>query len=327
MVAKSGASPPEQKTVDGAGDLAMTSGVDGGERTHSRSVTDGASRAGAGAQRGAPTAGAQDGGAAPAAAISELGQPVAVGSAGARGSDVPGNHEAGDGDQQESSTAAGARMGARGPHKLGHEHGMDGGRVSSGEVVSGSPESGGMRGGGVEGTGQTGMSAAASVTHARDPMTATPGASERHGSVARPANEAAEPMKEHGVVRLRDEAGTMRLEMRPEGLGPLEVRIAVRQNGVHASIAAQHDEARQLLNAQRGELEAALLRSDLRLASFNVDVGGRHARFLMGEDGSHGGAGAAPPVLASGAARMPDAEAPVRPARSWVRGGGLSLRV
>jgi hypothetical protein len=62
----------------------------------------------------------------------------------------------------------------------------------------------------------------------------------------------------------------------------------VRESGVHASIGTQHDEARQLLNSQRADLEAALQRYNLRLDSFNVDVGHRDGRSGMRHEDAQG---------------------------------------
>ena len=89
------------------------------------------------------------------------------------------------------------------------------------------------------------------------------------------------------VGRLRDD-GQMRLAVRPEGLGELDVRVAVRESGVHATIAAHNDEARQLLNSQRADLEAALERQNLRLDSFSVDVGGQENRSGMRHEDAPG---------------------------------------
>src|SRR5207245_1298902 len=75
-------------------------------------------------------------------------------------------------------------------------------------------------------------------------------------------------------VRVRD-GGEMRLELSPEGLGRVEVRVAVRADAVHAALYAQQDHARDALVAHRPALEAALGRSQLRLETFSVGLG-RH---------------------------------------------------
>jgi flagellar hook-length control protein FliK len=135
---------------------------------------------------------------------------------------------------------------------------------------------------------------------------------------------------ERGVVgRLRDN-GEMRLAIEREGLGELDVRVAVRESSVHASIATQHDEARQLLASQRADLETALQRHNLRLDSFDVDVGGREGRGTARQDGDqaqHGGgaAGGATGLQdRAGGTAANDAAERLQP-REW--GGGLSVRV
>jgi hypothetical protein len=132
---------------------------------------------------------------------------------------------------------------------------------------------------------------------------------------------------ERGVVtRLRDN-GEMRLAIRPNGLGELEVRVAVRESSVHASIATQHEEARQVLNSQRSDLEAALQRNNLRLDSFSVDVGGREARSFVRQDSPHAEPGPWHHGLPTGEPEH-DAKRPMPPADlDAVLGGGLSLRV
>ncbi len=110
----------------------------------------------------------------------------------------------------------------------------------------------------------------------------------RTASVAARVEQAFEAGLERGLAgRLRDN-GEMRLAVRQEGLGDLDVRVTVRESGVHASIGTQHDEARQLLNSQRADLEAALQRYNLRLDSFNVDVGHQDGRSGMRHEDAQG---------------------------------------
>jgi flagellar hook-length control protein FliK len=76
----------------------------------------------------------------------------------------------------------------------------------------------------------------------------------------------------------RRDGGEMRIEVTPEGLGPVEVRVVVRADAVHATLLANHDQAREALTAGRPLLEAALERSNLRLEGFTVDVGQQHGQ-------------------------------------------------
>jgi flagellar hook-length control protein FliK len=71
----------------------------------------------------------------------------------------------------------------------------------------------------------------------------------------------------------RVDGGDLRLEVAPEGLGPIEVRVAVRADAVHARLVADHEHARQVLETHRPSLEAALGRSQLRLEGFSVGLG------------------------------------------------------
>ena len=101
--------------------------------------------------------------------------------------------------------------------------------------------------------------------------------------IATPETPAARAGAEHDVerlvrldelrpVRVRD-GGEMRMEVSPEGLGRVEVRVAVRADAVHATLYAQQDHARDALMAHRPALEAALGRSHLKLETFSVGVG------------------------------------------------------
>jgi hypothetical protein len=139
--------------------------------------------------------------------------------------------------------------------------------------------------------------------------------------VAARVEQAFEAGLERGLAgRLRDN-GEMRLAVRQEGLGDLDVRVMVRESGVHASIGTQHDEARQLLNSQRGDLEAALQRYNLRLDSFNVDVGHQDGRSGMRHEDAQGPSRHGEPSMS---VRGAEPVAPVAP--NPHRAGGLSIR-
>jgi hypothetical protein len=130
-----------------------------------------------------------------------------------------------------------------------------------------------------------------------------------------------------GIVARLHNGEEMQLAIRPNGLGDLEVRVAVRDGSVHASIATPDEEARQLLSSQRGDLEAALQRNNLRLDSFSVDVGGREARSFARQDSSHAEPAPWRHGLPTGEPER-DAERPVPPPDlDRGLGVGLSLRV
>jgi hypothetical protein len=124
------------------------------------------------------------------------------------------------------------------------------------------------------------------------------------------------------VGRLRHD-GEMRLMLEPRGLGELEVRVAVRDGGVHASVATTSDDARHLLSSQRVHLETALERYNLRLDSFSVGVGG-DGRPAFDRD-AHG-------TLAAGwqgGAPASEVREPAHEAQAFLdgmRGGTLSIR-
>jgi hypothetical protein len=90
------------------------------------------------------------------------------------------------------------------------------------------------------------------------------------------------------------DGGEMRLELSPEGLGQVEVRVAVHANAVQATLTAHDDHARQTLEANRAALEAALGRANLRLEGFTVGLGQHQERHEGGGDGRRLVAGAAP---------------------------------
>ncbi len=67
--------------------------------------------------------------------------------------------------------------------------------------------------------------------------------------------------------------GEIRLQLEPEGLGHIDVRLHLQSDGVRAVIVAEHESTRALLTSQQHVLQDAFSRSDLRLSGFSVDVG------------------------------------------------------
>src|SRR5581483_4384603 len=59
----------------------------------------------------------------------------------------------------------------------------------------------------------------------------------------------------------------MRVSLEPQGLGAIEIHLRVQGDGVRAVLLAEHEGTRALLAHQQRA------RSDVRLASFSVDVG------------------------------------------------------
>jgi flagellar hook-length control protein FliK len=138
------------------------------------------------------------------------------------------------------------------------------------------------------------MAQAGTTARGSEPSTQIGGETQRLvGSSTARLEQALNAEFERGFVgRLRDN-GEMRLTVHGNDLGEMELRVAVRESAVHASIATQNDEARQLLTSQRGDLENALQRYNLRLDSFTVDVGNRDGRSLLHDDSHERGLNAA----------------------------------
>jgi flagellar hook-length control protein FliK len=90
--------------------------------------------------------------------------------------------------------------------------------------------------------------------------------------------------------------GEIRLQLEPEGLGHIDVRLRLQSDGVRAVIVAEHESTRALLTSQQQVLHDAFTRSDIRLSGFSVDVGadGGAASFTRSEDGGQGNAAPTP---------------------------------
>jgi hypothetical protein len=118
----------------------------------------------------------------------------------------------------------------------------------------------------------------------------------------------------------------IRVRCEPDGLGHLDVRIHVRNDGVHAVVMAEHESTRSLLHSQQHVLEQALARSELRLSSFSVDVGlGEQAGRFGHQEGGEAGVPGQPAFQDATVRRDGDGDAAVRP--SAAEPGRLSLRV
>jgi hypothetical protein len=113
----------------------------------------------------------------------------------------------------------------------------------------------------------------------------------------------------------------MRLQVSPDGLGPVEVRVVVRADAVQAALYAQHDAARDALETHRSSLETALGRAQLRLEGFTVGLG-HHRQGAPADHHERGERWVGPggPVAVAGPSPTPVTDAPARPA------AGLSLR-
>jgi flagellar hook-length control protein FliK len=118
----------------------------------------------------------------------------------------------------------------------------------------------------------------------------------------------------------------IRVRCEPDGLGHLDVRIQVRNDGVHAVVMAEYESTRSLLHSQQHVLEQALARSELRLSSFSVDLGlGQQAGRFGHQGGGEAGMPGQPTFQDATVRRDGDGDAAVRP--SATEPGRLSLRV
>lgn len=157
--------------------------------------------------------------------------------------------------------------------------------------------------------GATGDTTHVTRTEAIDPaataavQTSTNGATPSASSANAPARAEHTPLA-HGTIEARWServsdavrlsalrgGGEIRLQLEPEGLGHIDVRLDLHADGVRAVIVAEHESTRALLQSQQQTLHDAFGRSDLRLSGFSVDVGsGGAAAFQRGTDGGEGG--------------------------------------
>jgi flagellar hook-length control protein FliK len=119
--------------------------------------------------------------------------------------------------------------------------------------------------------------------------------------------------------------GEIRLQLEPEGLGHIDVRLHLQSDGVRAVIVAEHESTRALLTSQQHVLQDAFNRSDLRLSGFSVDVGsgGGAATFGRGGEGDQGGSAppspTAPVVPVTSAEALDSTAAPLADGRVNVR--------
>src|SRR5262245_28647331 len=126
-------------------------------------------------------------------------------------------------------------------------------------------------------------SQSASTARAAEPPMMPPPVAERAAPAPAAPHTVAMPPALRDVERLvqldaqrpfvvRD-GGEMRMTIEPQGLGHVELRVAVDANAVHATLTASHEQARDMLAQHRPQLEAALERSQLRLEGFSVNLG------------------------------------------------------
>lgn len=224
----------------------------------------------------------------------------------------------------EEGTKAGASGAARGTVDAAHQAsvhaaagsgsssgGPDGGQAGgagSGRA-GGEPGSRGVNGGVVAGSGADGRPAGDGIprrdrVRVGDVSAPSPLPAHRGADAAGPSNSAAGFHPQQGsagregaandfgapqpslLLASQDRSGgEMRLHVRPQGLGELEMHISVRDGGVQAAFWSPSDQTRELLLQSRQMLQAQLGRSHLRLDGFTVGNGSHHG----GGGAWHGG--------------------------------------
>jgi flagellar hook-length control protein FliK len=117
--------------------------------------------------------------------------------------------------------------------------------------------------------------------------------------------------------------GEIRLQLDPEGLGHIDVRLHLQSDGVRAVIVAEHESTRALLTSQQQVLEQAFARSDLRLSGFSVDVGSGHGSALPDSASARDD----DPDATARASTRPDGGSRAEPAASVLPEGRVSVRV
>jgi len=161
---------------------------------------------------------------------------------------------------------------------------------------------------------------------------AAPAARAAAGTVPAPRPEAwaaGAPLVDRVVHALQLSAARdgseIRVRVEPEGLGHIDVRVQLREDGVRVVVVAEHEATRALISSQQHLLEAALARTELRLSGFTVgsSLGEESGRFAGAERDQAGGAGPDGGIRTSETAAGDD-EAGLRPA---VAPGRLSVRV
>jgi len=128
-------------------------------------------------------------------------------------------------------------------------------------------------------------------------------------------------LHQDGPLRLARD-GELHVEIEPEGLGPIAVRVRVDDHLVHATVLTDQDRLREALHVHRPVLEAALERQQLRLEGFSVEVGG-HGHHRAGDD--RPAPAVASQLAASSAVTRPRVVHGAEPARQAA--GGLDLHV
>ena len=75
-------------------------------------------------------------------------------------------------------------------------------------------------------------------------------------------------------VVLKKGGGEMNLELKPEGIGQVKLKVSVDDGNVSVQMLAENDHSKRLLEKSLHELKANLAAQDLQVGSMKVDIGG-----------------------------------------------------
>lgn len=124
--------------------------------------------------------------------------------------------------------------------------------------------------------------AAAGANQSVAPGQTAAAASAATGPAAMIMNRPATPEEEQENVRelikqaqvvLKNGGGEMHLQMKPEGMGHVRLKVAVEDGQVNVQMLTETDSAKRLLEKGLGDLKASLASHDLRVEHMKVDVG------------------------------------------------------
>ncbi len=135
------------------------------------------------------------------------------------------------------------------------------------------------------------QSAGKSVDLANDPTAVLEGQTPIAGGAARPAmmgpsgmmlNRQATSQDEQDNVRelikqaqimIKRGGGEMKMEMKPEGMGAIQLRVNVENGQVNVQMLTESESAKHLLEKGLSELKSSLAAHELKVQSLSVDVG------------------------------------------------------
>lgn len=142
---------------------------------------------------------------------------------------------------------------------------LTGAELSS-EADAGSFESFGLNGAaGSQPAPASGLTRGAAVAAPATMMAAAPSSQDE-------AENVQELIKQAQIV-LKRGGGEMKLEMKPEGLGQVHLRVAVENGQVNVQMLTENDAAKKLIEKGLHELKASLSAQQLQVDNLKVDIG------------------------------------------------------